>query len=447
MKKYLICLLISVMFLISQPQWKSGKSEEVTETGEITKPLKITDYGPTGEVQGQVQIRIVFDKPLIPLTTLSDQERARILEHFVLEPDIEGEFRFLGTFIIVFEPAHSLPMATKYTVKVKKGLRDIEGDELKDDYTWDFNTPAISIWFQPTDNSDHIELDQEVHIYSNVSLNIGSLKNRIKYFETISKEPILYNFLESEKNPKGEEDIGMYNLTYDYVLEPQKDLKKDTQYTVEIQAGVLPERGNMRTDKQFSTSFRTYPPFQFLKTGFWPGCGDKLTTVPYLSFSNIPEQESFEALVSIEPKTEKWPFYESGYDTTLNDSLLEPKTTYTVTLKPGLEDIYGQELGNPQNVTFATGELTPKMWGPNGYQIITPNIDPTLEIKTININTAFYKLIPLKPEEVLVKEKLDYYNIIERLISQLKVEELKMNIPWAKRISTLNLTSKGENTG
>ena len=109
MKKYVTYLLIIFMFLISQPIRKAGKSAaEVTKTGEVTKPLKITSHGPTGEVQGQVQIKIAFEKPLIPLTTLSDEERARILEHFVLEPDIEGKFRFLGTSTVAFEPAHSL---------------------------------------------------------------------------------------------------------------------------------------------------------------------------------------------------------------------------------------------------------------------------------------------------------------------------------------------------
>jgi len=417
-----------------------ARNEAISEANTIKKPLKITHHGPTGEVQGQVQIQIAFDKPLIPLTILSNEERARVLEYFALEPDVDGEFRFLGTSVVVFEPAHSLPMATKYSVKVKKGLRDIEGNKLEADYIWDFNTPPISIWFEPIDNSDHSGLGQEVHIYSNVSLNIGSLKNRIKYFESISREPVLYDFLESEQNPKDEEDIGMfgsltnakglwYDLTYDYILKPQKNLRTDTQYTVEVQSGVLPERGNMRTDKQFSTSFRTYPPFRFLQIGFHPYCGDKLTTVPYLSFSNTPEQKSFEQLVSIEPKTEKWPFYECNwYDVTLNDSLLEPKTTYTVTLKRGLKDLYGQELGNPQNVTFTTGELTPKMWGPNGYQIITPNIEPTLGIKTVNIDSAFYKLIPLRPEDILVRERLEYYNIIEQLISQIKSKELKVKI-------------------
>ncbi|MFQ6039737.1 MAG: Ig-like domain-containing protein, partial [Candidatus Poribacteria bacterium] len=426
MKTYIICLLTSFMFLITP--WKSVKLAEVTETGETIKSLKITRHSPTGKVQGQVQIQIAFDKPLIPLTTLSDEERAKILSHFALEPDIAGEFRFLGTSTVVFEPAHSLPMATKYTVTVKKGLQDIEGNELKDDYTWSFNTPPIRIWFNPTDNSHHIKLDQEVHIYSNVSLNIESLKNNINFVESLSREPVPYNFLESERNPKGEEDIGMYRLRYDYILKPQKELKKNTQYSVEIRAGVMPKRGNMPTTKQFSTSFRTYPPFRFLGSGFHSGCGNKLTTRPYLSFSNSPEWKSFKELVSIEPKPEKWPFHRWLYGATLNDSLLEPKTTYTVTLKPGLKDEYGQELENPGDVAFTTGELTPKMWGPKGYQIITLNVEPTLGIKTVNIDSLFYKLIPLRPEDVLVRERLHHYYMVNRLISQIKSEELKMNV-------------------
>ncbi|MBC8231666.1 Ig-like domain-containing protein [bacterium] len=467
MKKYSIYLLIIFTFLISQSTWKAGKSAaEVTETSEVTKTLKIMSHGPTGEVQGQVQIKIALEKPLIPLTrktkssvtegnTLSDEARARILEHFVLEPDIEGKFRFLGTSTVVFEPAHSLPMATKYSVTVKKSLQDIEGNELKGDYTWDFNTPPIRVWFNPPNNSHHIKLDQEVHIYSNVSLDIESLQNRINYVEFLSKEPVLYDFLESERNPKDEEDIGMYRLRYDYVLKPQGDLKKDTRYTVEIQAGVIPKRGNMPTTKQFVTNFRTYPPFRSLETGFSDHCGDKLTTIPYVSFTNNPERKNFEEFVSIEPKPEKWPFYQrwyGGYGVIVSDSILEPKTTYTVTLKPGLKDEYGQELENPQNVSFTTGELTPKMWGPQGYQIITPNVEPTLGIKTVNIDSVFYKLIPLRPEDVLVRERLHYYYIIKRLFSQIKSEEVKINVQLndasvGKAYFDLKPHLRGENYG
>ncbi len=437
MKKYIwgittISLLtIFIAFSCKSKKEKVEKPIEVTETKEAAGPLEITAHGPTGEVKEQVQIKIDFGKPLIPLTTLSDEERGRILDHFVLEPPIEGKFRFLGTSTVVFEPIHSLPMATEYTVKVKKGLRDIEGNELEEDYVWNFKTPLPRIHIRPHYGAHHIKLDQEVHIYSTVSLNIESLKSKIEFFETQSRRPVQYKFFESEKNPKDEEDIGMYRVRYDYILNPQKELKKDTQYTVKVNSGVMTKRGNRPTIREVSTTFRSYPPFRFLESGFCDYCGDKLTTKPYLAFTNNPDWKSFEEFVSIEPKTERSPFHRYScvdYGVGVNDLLLEPKTTYMVTLKQGLKDIYGQKMENPQDVTFTTGELTPKMWGPSGYQIITPNIEPTLGIKTVNINTVFYKLLRLRPKDVLVRERLDYYYMIDRLISEIKSKEIKTNI-------------------
>ncbi|MCK5077494.1 MAG: hypothetical protein KAR38_14020, partial [Calditrichia bacterium] len=117
-----------------------------------------------------------------------------------------------------------------------------------------------------------------------------------------------------------------------------------------------------------------------------------------------------------------------NYSIGFMDAYLEPNTTYTVTLKEGLKDIYGQLLENPQTVTFNTGGLTPKMWGPRGYQIITPKIEPKLGVKTVNINKIFYKLLSLKPKDILVRESLDGHYTIKKLISEIKSEEKQFDI-------------------
>ena len=437
MRKYIWSIItISLLTIFATFSCKSKKEKvekpiEISESKEASGTLEIVFHGPIGEVKGQVQIKIYFPKPLIPLTTLSDEEREKILDHFVLEPRIKGKFRFLGTTTVVFEPEHSLPMSTEYTVMVKKGLRDIEGNELGKDYVWTFQTPLPRIWIRPHSGAHHIKLDQEVHIYSSTSLNIKSLKRKIEFSEMETSKPVPYKFLESEKNPKDEEDIGMFHVRYDYILRPKKEFKKDTRYAVKVNSGVLTKRGNRPTVREVLSSFTTYPPFRFLKTGFCDHCGNKLTTKPYLAFTNDPDWKSFRSLVSIEPAPEKWPFHQYScvnYSVGINDLLLEPKTTYTVTLKQGLKDVYDQKIENPQDVTFTTGDLTPKMWGPSGYQIITPNIEPTLGIKTVNINTVFYKLLRLRPKDVLLRERLDYYYMINKLISEIKSEEIKTDI-------------------
>ncbi len=399
----------------------------------LSGDFKIINYGPTGESRGQVQIKIHFNNPIIPLTTLSDTKRDSILSHFSLEPQVKGKFRLLGTSGVVFEPEHSLPMSTNYTVTIKKGIKDIAGNEMKEDFSWEFSTPLPEIDINPYNGTHHVELDQEVTIRSNTSLELKSLKSKIEFFESDSKRKIAYEFLEYEKNPKDEQDIGMYNLAYRYILKPKRELKKDTRYTVIINPGIMPKRGNRPTERDYASVFRTYPPFRFTQSGFCGHCGNKLTTLPYIAFTNEPEWESAEKNIFIRPKGEENPLRRySGcyidYDLGFDENLLEPNTKYTVNLRSGLTDIYGQKLENPQETSFTTGELTPKMWGPSGYQIITPNTEPKLGIKTVNINKSFYIIQGLEPKDILVRERLNYYYSIDNLIDNLKTEELRQDI-------------------
>ena len=238
-----------------------------------------------------------------------------------------------------------------------------------------------------------IKLDREVQVTSNTSLNLKSFKSKIEFSETETKRKVVYEFLEHEKNPKDEQDIGMYHMRYSYILKPKRELKKDTRYTVNIAPGVMTKRGNRPTEQKYTSTFQTYPPFRFVNHGFCGNCGYKLTTMPYLDFTNKPEFVSAEKNIFIFPIGEENPLLNysncpiyKAYSLGFDDVLLEPNTKYTVDLKAGLTDIYGQKLENPQQISFTTGELTPKMWGPSGYQIITPNIEPKLGIKTVNIN-------------------------------------------------------------
>ncbi len=399
----------------------------------LEKELKITSYAPTGESRGQVQIRVYFNNPIIPLTTLSDEMRDSILSHFILEPQVKGKFRILGTSGVVFEPEHSLPMSTHYTVTVKKGIKDIAGNILAEDFSWEFKTPLPRIDINPYNGAHHIKLDQEVYITSNTSLNLKFLQSKIEFFETETKRKVAYEFLEYEKNPKDEQDIGRYRLRYQYILKPEKELKKDTRYTVIINPGVMTKRGNRPTEQKYTSNFRTYPPFKFTGSGFCSHCGNKLTTVPYIAFTNEPEFVSAEKNILINPRGEQNPVRSySGcyiaYDIGFDEDLLEPNTKYTVTLNSYLTDVYGQKLENPQEISFTTGELTPKMWGPSGYQIITLNIEPKLGIKTVNINKSFYIIQGLEPKDILVRERLAYHYTIDKLINNIRTEELRQDI-------------------
>jgi hypothetical protein len=396
--------------------------------------LKIVQHGPAGEAKGQVQIRVAFEKPLIPLTTLSDKERQRILAHFALRPRVEGSFRLLGTSSVVFEPTHSLPMATRYRVMILKGIKDIAGNQLKTDFSWEFKTPPIKIRLNPSPRNyqDHFQLEGEVIITSNIALKIDSLRSRLRFHKTGSRQPVDFELAESDRNPKPEQDVGFRRRAFQYIVRPDDPLEKDTEYQVTIASGVMPFRGNLATTAEYSTKFKTYPPFRFLKVGFSDHCGRKLKTRPRIDFTNFPKWESFQEHVTLHPSTGSWPFSrrcDGRYCVGIDNMKLEPNTTYTLKLPSDLADVYGQDLENPQEVTFTTGDLTPQMWGPRGFNVVTPRVEPELAIKTVNIDTITYRLQPFRPSDILVRENLDNYSTISRLIDTLKTESKEVKIP------------------
>ncbi|NTV83142.1 MAG: hypothetical protein HGA23_02435, partial [Bacteroidales bacterium] len=401
-------------------------------TAPADSQLVIVSYGPQGETRGQVQIKIDFSNPLIPLTTLSDIERKNILDQFTLEPVVEGNFRFLGTSTVVFQPVHSLPLSSNFRVTVAKGIRDIHGNELANELTWEFQTPLPQLQIDPYDGRLQVNIDVAIEVRSNAALDLESLEKKCSISETVSNRKVDYRLMEHEENAAENQDIGMGRIWFRYILKPDELLKKDTDYTVTISEGLKTQRGNRPLPHEITSHFKTFPPFRFLQAGFCEGCGGNLVTQPFLGFTTRPQYKDLEQFLSIDPPTEQSPFYLYGCtdnDLGVNDYLLQPHTTYTVTLKAGLKDQFNQELENPQTATFTTGEATPKMWGPNGYQIITPNIEPTLGIKTININSAFYKIFSLQPEQILVREQLDYYYSIQQLLDAIKSSEKQIDIP------------------
>ena len=85
-------------------------------------------------------------------------------------------------------------------------------------------------------------------------------------------------------------------------------------------------------------------------------------------------------------------------------------------------------------MSITTGDLTPKLWGPRGYQIITPQLEPELGVKTVNIDRIFNTFVPLQPKDVLFRESLNGYWTLKKLIenSQASFTTTDMNLNNAK---------------
>lgn len=91
------------------------------------------DHAHTGT---NVEIKITFDQ-------LMDQDSVR--EHFSIEPNVEGTFRWRNT-TMTFTPREPLHPGGTYTIDLKDGAKSVTGRNLQADYRWSFSTrPAIAM--------------------------------------------------------------------------------------------------------------------------------------------------------------------------------------------------------------------------------------------------------------------------------------------------------------
>jgi len=81
----------------------------------VDGPLEVIRYSPEGEVGLAPYMSVTFNKAVIAITT---QDEAAEQIPVSLHPEPEGQWRWLGTRTVVFEPDPRFPMATDYAVTV-----------------------------------------------------------------------------------------------------------------------------------------------------------------------------------------------------------------------------------------------------------------------------------------------------------------------------------------
>src|SRR5258708_28340623 len=104
-------------------------------------PLRVVSAGPAGEVaavEEANEVRVVFSESMIALGRVPARLRPPF---FHITPAVTGTFRWSGTTILTFTPAHKLPMATKYEVTIDAGVAAASGRRLASPYSFSFTTP------------------------------------------------------------------------------------------------------------------------------------------------------------------------------------------------------------------------------------------------------------------------------------------------------------------
>jgi len=323
-------------------------------------PLEVLRFGPTG-AQGAIDsVSIVFSQPMVPLAATDELRQEAI--PFEIEPAPPGEVRWLGTDALAYQVAGRFPFSTTYRVKVPSGTTSIHGRALPKATEWSFTTPslAIEVAFPPEgaigallETPIVLRFNQAIRAEELVEAGLELRAGR----ESVDLEVIPHSGWGSLEGAALAATEGVDSARV-LVVRPTSRLRPDTRYSLRIPGGAFGEGPNPA--KAQSLRFATYPPLRIEGTSCAPeGCSPSHGIHLGTSTPLRPIDEGLEELVTVSPKVEGLRV-RAGYGLQLRGKF-EGASKYTVTVDPGLRDIYGQEMSGVYRGVVKTSAYEPQL--------------------------------------------------------------------------------------
>lgn len=363
--------------------------------------LTVLRYGPEGKQESVPRLSVTFSRPMVPLTSVA-QLAAKDLP-VTLEPQPAGQWRWLGTRTLVFEPEGGrLPKATRYQVTVPAGIEDLKGQALAKALSWELELPALSFaetW--PTVDEVAAPLEPLIVVRFNQRVDAASLLDGKLTLEAGGKTLALREATAEERaaEPAAMAMVAGAPAGSWLALKPARALPKDSEVKLQLAADAPSAEGPLTRGEAEQRSFRTYGPLA-ARTIFCSGAKvevdveggaasiegcEPMSSGFVIQFNNSLDRASLEAAeVVVDPPL-------SGqrvvvYDSTLQvEGMPAGRSEYTVRIPGSLTDRFGQRLGRELRLTFKTGSMRPALLVPGDQNVVLdPAAKGVMELYTVN---------------------------------------------------------------
>jgi len=315
------------------------------------KPPAVLRYQPEGDVPLAPRITITFATPMVAIT--SHDTLAKEALPAKMTPNIEGNWRWVGTKTLFFDPVGRAPMATDYKVEIPAGVKDALGKPLAEGKTFTFRTPPPSI-VSTQPGGDAVALDPTFFVQFDQRIDPKVALERINVTASGAMKVRALTKEESDKEAKGwieNKDIEGRWVAFKLT----EKLPKDTTVSVTFPTGFPSAEGPRVTANDLSFSFKTYGPFKVkeAKCGWRDEC---FPGMPFqIEFTNPIDEDALQPKqVSVDPAITGLEA-DVSYNTLSLRGMTKGKTTYEVDLDKDLKDIYGQTLGKSDTMKWRVG--------------------------------------------------------------------------------------------
>lgn len=386
----------------------------------LTGALNVVRFAPEGEVPLAPHLSITFDQPMVALSSQDEAARTRPVS---IVPEPPGQWRWVGTRTLLFEPEPRFPMATEYAVEVAEAI-SVNGATLTAPPSWTFATPPLTLVEAYPKGGPH-GLEPFVVVVFDQTVP-SDLADRIvlrDVTETVSLVPA--PAAEASEVPKIRRLMARYEPSRYAVFRPSQRLEPGRDYVVVVPEGTPSGEGPRLTTEDQTWTFRTFDPL-ILESTF--GDRGEATCTPNcrvrLSTNNPLDPAAFDATqVSVEPPMAGLrASIERGELFVWGD--LKPQTTYTVTLR-GLTDVFGQT-ADPIVTRFQVGRYSAQLLGPDeGVVVLDPAGPAAVSAFAVNIEKLRLRAFRVTPDDLPAVSKWARAFRRERTSSPPPVERLE----------------------
>ncbi|MEN9561637.1 MAG: hypothetical protein RIQ56_910, partial [Candidatus Parcubacteria bacterium] len=155
-----------------------------TQDGEIQKDFRV-DEDPrvvsvfpdnAGEAELDSEITITFNRPMVPLTTLSVTEERDI--PVTIQPQTAGKFKWIGTRTLQFTPERGLIGSTQYRVRIGENFFSMDGLSVPVK-EYEFVTKALRLERTTLDTTDTLSYSQPIQFFFNQPVDLEKTAREI----------------------------------------------------------------------------------------------------------------------------------------------------------------------------------------------------------------------------------------------------------------------------
>jgi uncharacterized protein YfaS (alpha-2-macroglobulin family) len=361
-------------------------------------PIEVVRHQPEGEVPLAPHLSVTFSAPMVAATSHGDL--ARETPPVRLAPEPPGEWRWVGTRTVLFEPEGRFPMATEYRVEVPAGTGAAGGGTLTKGVAWGFSTPPPRVVQRHPENGPE-RRDTLLFAAFDQRIDPEAVLDTARVRAEGTEVPVR---LAGADEVEADETVrGLAERSEDgrwLAFRTERPLPPDSAITVTVGPGTPSAEGPRVTTEAQEWSFRTYGPFRVRKheCGWGRGCAPH--DVWRILFTNPVDAKAFRPdMVRADPPVPSLQATAQGESLVLHGAKAG-RTRYEVTVSAEIRDVFGQALEDGPPLRFDVGPAEEALFAPGGeFVVLDPAGGARFPVYSINHPELRVEAWAVEPED------------------------------------------------